>query len=156
MYFLENVFKSNNFDLNDAVLTEYDVYFDENSKNYNSFSLDDEDLPSLHRFVKTLKVNDPNCKLFVFTYGYEITSHNGEKSTYADQLWIDTSLSIHEVEELVSIMGVTEPSDIRYFCNCDEVEYCHIYLISQSKSGEPIISEIEKEKASQIVTLYWD
>lgn len=156
MYFLENVFKSNKFSLNDAVLAEYDIYFDDNSKNYNSFSLDDEDLPNLHEFIESLKINDPNCKLFVFTYGYEIISHNGKKSTYADQLWIDTSLSIHEVEKLVSIMGVAEPSDIRYFCDGDEVEYCHIYLISQSKSGEPIISEIEKEKASQIVTLYWD
>lgn len=120
MYFLENVFKSNKFSLNDAVLAEYDIYFDDNSKNYNSFSLDDEDLPNLHEFIESLKINDPNCKLFVFTYGYEIISHNGKKSTYADQLWIDTSLSIHEVEKLVSIMGVAEPSDIRYFCDGDE------------------------------------
>ena len=156
MYFLENVFRSNSFDLNDAVLTDYDIYFDENSKKYNSFSLDDEDLPNLHRFIKALKVKDPNSKFFVLTYGCDLISDNGKKYTYADQLWIDTNLGIYEVKNLVSVIGLTEPSAIRYFCNCNEIEYYQVYLISRSKNGESIISKIEKEKVNQVITLYWD
>ena len=156
MYFLESVFNSNNFDLNDAVLSEYNIFFDENDKKYNQFSLDDEDIPDLNRFVSTLKDSDPDCNIYVLIYGYELTSSNGEKFTYADQLWIDTKLSIDEVKELVSTAGMTEPSDIRYFCDCNEVEYGQIYLISRSENGDPVISEIEKENAGQIVTLYWD
>ena len=156
MYFLENVFNSNKFDITDAVLTEYNIFFDENDKKYNQFSLDDEDMPDLHKFISTLKINEPDCKIYVLTYGYEMTSSNGEKSTYADQLWIDTHLSINEVSELVSTAGLTEPSDVRYFCDCDEVEYSQIYLISRSENRDPVISEIEKVKISQAVTLYWD
>ncbi|MCH5347816.1 MAG: hypothetical protein J1E40_00705 [Oscillospiraceae bacterium] len=156
MYFLESVFNSNSFDMNDAVLSEYSIYFDEKNKEYNKFSLDDEDVPDLHRFVSTLKDNDPDCKIYVLIYGYELTSSDGEKFTYADQLWINTDLDISEIKELVSTSELTEPSDIRYFCDCNEVEYCHIFLISQSENGDPVISEIEKENASQIVTLYWD
>lgn len=156
MYFLENVFKSNDFDLNDAVLVDYDVFFNKNSRKYNSFSLDDEDLPNLHRFIMTMKAYDPTCKIYVLTYGYELTYTNGEKYTYADQLWIDTNLTICKIKDLVSTMGLTEPSAIRYFKDCDEIEYDRIYLISQSQNGEAVISEIEKEKANQIVTLYWD
>lgn len=156
MYFLESVFNSNNFDLNDAVLTEYKIFFDENDKKYNQFSLDDEDIPDLHKFIDVLKNNDPNCKIYVLTYGYELTSSTGEKFTYADQLWIDTNLSISEVKESVLSAGLTEPSDIRYFCDCDEVEYSQIYLISRSENGDTVISEIEKGNAGQIVTLYWD
>ena len=156
MHFLESVFNSNKFELEDAVLSEYNIFFDENDKRYNQFSLDDEDLPDLNRFVSTLKDSDPDCKIYVLTYGYELTSSNGEKFTYADQLWIDTYLDISDVKKLVSISGMTEPSDIRYFCDCNEVEYRQIYLISRSENGDTVISEIEKENASQIVTLYWD
>ncbi|MCH5193164.1 MAG: hypothetical protein J1F11_04315 [Oscillospiraceae bacterium] len=156
MHFLESVFNSNKFELEDAVLSEYNIFFDENEKRYNQFSLDDEDIPDLNRFVSTLKDSDPDCKIYVLTYGYELTSSNGEKFTYADQLWIDTDLDISDVKKLVSISEMTEPSDIRYFCDCNEVEYSKIYLISRSENGVPVISEIEKENAGQIVTLYWD
>ena len=156
MYFLENVFNSNKFDLNDAVLSEYNIFFDKNEKKYNQFSLDDEDISDLHKFISALKNTDPDCKIYVLTYGYELTSSNGEKFTYADQLWIDTILSTDEVKELISTTGLTEPSDIRYFCDCDEVEYSQIYLIGRSENGDPVISEIEKENANKIVTLYWD
>ena len=156
MYFLENVFSSNSFNLNDAVLTDYDIYFGGKSKKYNSFSLDDEDLPNLHRFIKALKTKDPDSKFLVLTYGGDLTSGNGKKYTYADQLWIDTNLNIYEVKDLVSVIGLTEPSAIRYFCDCNEIEYGQVYFISQSENGESIISEIEKEKANQIITLYWD
>lgn len=156
MYFLEYVFKSNNFELNDAVLVDYDIYFDKNSREYNSFSLDDEELLDLHRLLMTVKAYDPACKFYVLTYGYELTDTNEEKYTYADQLWIDTNLPICKIEELVSTIGLTEPSEIRYFNDCDEIEYYKIYLVSRSKNGEAVISEIEKEKADQIVTLYWD
>nr|WP_296005396.1 hypothetical protein [uncultured Blautia sp.] len=38
---LEIVFHSREFDLDDDVLMEFDNYFDEKSRNYNSFSLDE-------------------------------------------------------------------------------------------------------------------
>ena len=40
---LETVFRTRKFDLDDDVLMEFDDYFDKKSRNYNSFSLDEED-----------------------------------------------------------------------------------------------------------------
>lgn len=156
MYFLESIFKSNNFDLNDAVLCEYSIFFNENDKEYNRFSLEDEDIPNLHKFISVLKANDNNCRIFVCTYGYELTHSDGGKFTYADQLWIDTDLSICEIKELISKAGLEEPSAVRYFRDCNEIEYCKIYFISLSENRKPVISEAKKENADQLITLYWD
>ena len=41
MEVLETVFNSRKFDLNDDVLIKFDDYFDEKTRDYNSFSLDD-------------------------------------------------------------------------------------------------------------------
>ena len=43
MEVLETVFNSRKFDLNDDVLIKFDDYFDEKARDYNSFSLDDEE-----------------------------------------------------------------------------------------------------------------
>ena len=41
---LEIVFNSREFDLNDDVLMEFNNYFDKENRDYNSFSLDEEDI----------------------------------------------------------------------------------------------------------------
>ena len=48
---LETVFNSRKFDLNDDVLMEFNNYFDEKSRDYNSFCLDEEDITSLRNLV---------------------------------------------------------------------------------------------------------
>ena len=83
---LETVFNSRKFDLNDDVLMEFNNYFDEKSRDYNSFCLDEEDITSLRNLVAQIKVADSDSVIYVFTYGYEITNSKGEKSTYADTL----------------------------------------------------------------------
>ena len=90
MGILEIVFNSRKFDLNDDVLMGFDNYFDKKSKDYNSFCLDEEDINPLQNFVAQIKSADSDSVIYVSTYGYEITNSKGEKSTYADALWIDT------------------------------------------------------------------
>ena len=51
---LETVFRTRKFDLDDDVLMEFDDYFDKKSRNYNSFSLDEEDFISLQNFVEEI------------------------------------------------------------------------------------------------------
>ena len=82
---LETVFNSRKFDLNDDVLMEFNNYFDEKSRDYNSFCLDEEDITSLRNLVAQIKVADSDSAIYVSTYGYEITNSKGEKSTYADR-----------------------------------------------------------------------
>ena len=105
---LETVFNPRKFDLNDDVLMEFNNYFDEKSRDYNSFCLDEEDITSLRNLVAQIKVADSDSAIYVSTYGYEITNSKGEKSTYADALWIDTVLPISKIEALIEESGVAE------------------------------------------------
>lgn len=71
------------------------------SKDYNSFCLDEEDINPLQNFVAQIKSADSDSVIYVSTYGYEITNSKGEKSTYADALWIDTVLPISQIERYI-------------------------------------------------------
>lgn len=104
MGILEIVFNSRKFDLNDDVLMGFDNYFDKKSKDYNSFCLDEEDINPLQNFVAQIKSADSDSVIYVSTYGYEITNSKGEKSTYADALWIDTVLPISQIDILKKVV----------------------------------------------------
>ncbi len=156
MVVLQTVFNSREFDLNDDVLMEFDNYFDEESKDYNNFSLDEEDIPILRSFVEQIKYIDTDSTILVSTYGYEITSSKGEKSTYADTLWIDTILPVSKIEELIGESGVAEPSDISLLGDCDDIGKGKVWLIT-SKGAEPQIIEItDHKKIDHMIVLYWD
>ena len=108
---LEAVFNSTKFDLNDEVLMRFDDYFDKRDRAYNSFSLDDEeDIIFLRNFVAQIKSIDSESAVYVATYGYEITNGKGEKSTYADTLWIDTILPVSKIEEIIEKCWIDEKS----------------------------------------------
>lgn len=64
---LETVFNSRKFDLNDDVLMEFNNYFDEKSRDYNSFCLDEEDITSLRNLVAQIKVADSDSVIYVST-----------------------------------------------------------------------------------------
>lgn len=58
MRMLEKVFNSREFDLNDDVLMRVSDYFDEKSKDYNGFTLDEEDIGPLCNFVAQVESVD--------------------------------------------------------------------------------------------------
>lgn len=64
---LETVFNSRKFDLNDDVLMEFNNSFDEKSRYYNSFCLDEEDITSLRNLVAQIKVADSDSAIYVST-----------------------------------------------------------------------------------------
>lgn len=132
MGILEIVFNSRKFDLNDDVLMGFDNYFDKKSKDYNSFCLDEEDINPLQNFVAQIKSADSDSVIYVSTYGYEITNSKGEKSTYADALWIDTVLPISQIERYIEKSGVAEPSNISFVGDSDE---CGNYKVSVPEQG---------------------
>ena len=146
---LETVFNSRKFDLNDDVL-------DEKSRDYNSFCLDEEDITSLRNLVAQIKVADSGSAIYVSTYGYEITNSKGEKSTYADALWIDTVLPISKIEALIEESGVAEPSDISFVGYSDECGNCKVWLIAHKKNNPCIIEMTDHKKIDHMIILYWD
>ena len=153
---LETVFNSRKFDLNDDVLMEFNNYFDEKSRDYNSFCLDEEDITSLRNLVAQIKVADSDSVIYVSTYGYEITNSKGEKSTYADALWIDTVLPISKIEALIEESGVAEPSDISFVSDSDECGNCKVWLIAHKENNPRIIEMTDHKKIDHMIILYWD
>lgn len=154
---LETVFNSKKFDLNDDVLMKFSNYFDEDSKGYNRFSLDEEDIPTLRNFVERIKSIDSDSKIFVCTYGYEMTNDKGEKLTYADTLWIDTSLPLSKIEELISESDINEPSDISFVKDIDENGKGKTWLVTQEEEQSPKIIELtDRKKINYMIALYWD
>ena len=153
---LKTVFNSRKFDLNDDVLMEFNNYFDEKSRDYNSFCLDEEDIPSLRNLVAQIKVADSDSAIYVSTYGYEITNSKGEKSTYADALWIDTVLPISKIEALIEESGVAEPSDISFVSDSDECGNCKVWLIAHKENNPRIIEMTDHKKIDHMIILYWD
>ena len=153
---LETVFNSRKFDLNDDVLMEFNNYFDEKSRDYNSFCLDEEDITSLRNLVAQIKVADSDSAIYVSTYGYEITNSKGEKSTYADALWIDTVLPVSKIEALIEESGVAEPSDISFVSDSDECGNCKVWLIAHKENNPRIIEMTDHNKIDHMIILYWD
>ena len=154
---LEAVFNSTKFDLNDEVLMRFDDYFDKRDRAYNSFSLDDEeDIIFLRNFVAQIKSIDSESAVYVATYGYEITNRKGEKSTYADTLWIDTILPVSKIEEIIEKCGIDEPSDISVVENSSENGNGHIWLITQGEDKPQITEITDHEKINRMIMIYWD
>lgn len=153
---LETVFNSRKFDLNDDVLMEFNNYFDEKSRDYNSFCLDEEDITSLRNHVAQIKVADSDSAIYVSTYGYEITNSKGEKSTYADALWIDTVLPVSKIEALIEESGVAEPSDISFVGDSDECGNCKVWFIAHKENNPRIIEMTDHKKIDHMIILYWD
>ena len=139
MGILEIVFNSRKFDLNDDVLMGFDNYFDKKSKDYNSFCLDEEDINPLQNFVAQIKSADSDSVIYVSIYGYEITNSKGEKSTYADALWIDTVLHISQIERYIEKSGVAEPINISFVGDSDECGNYKVWLIAQEENNPRII-----------------
>lgn len=154
---LEAVFNSTKFDLNDEVLMRFDDYFDKRDRAYNSFSLDDEeDIIFLRNFVAQIKSIDSESAVYVATYGYEITNSKGEKSTYADALWIDTVLPISQIERYIEKSGVAEPSNISFVGDSDECGNYKVWLIAQEENNPRIIELTDRKKIDHMIILYWD
>lgn len=153
---LETVFNSRKFDLNDNVLMEFNNYFDKESKDYNTFSLDEEDVLILRNFVEQIKHMDSKSTIYVCTFGYEIINSRGEKSTYADALWIDTVLSIFQIEKLIEEIEVAEVSDISYVEDSVESDNARTWLITQEEQSPQIIEITNRKKIDHMIILYWD
>lgn len=154
MGMLEAVFDAREFDLNDDVLMGFHNYFDKENRDYNRFSLDEEDIPALRNFVEQMKQADSGSTIYVCTYGYEITNCKGKKSTYADTLWVDTVLPVSQIREIMEECGVVEPSDISFVEG--SIENGNIWLITQGEHGPQITELTDCEKMNHMTVLYWD
>lgn len=107
-------------------------------------------------FVAQIKSADSDSVIYVSTYGYEITNSKGEKSTYADALWIDTVLPISQIERYIEKSGVAEPSNISFVGDSDECGNYKVWIIAQEENNPHIIELTDRKKIDHMIILYWD
>ena len=106
--------------------------------------------------MEQVKSADSDSVIYVSTYGYEITNSKGEKSTYADALWIDTVLPISQIERYIEKSGVAEPSNISFVGDSDECENYKVWIIAQEENNPHIIELTDRKKIDHMIILYWD
>ena len=99
---------------------------------------------------------DIDSTIYVCTYGYEIMNSKGEKSTYADALWIDTVLPISKIEELVEKSGVAEPSALSFVKDSDEIGNGSIWIVIQEEQNTKVIERTDHKQINHMIVLYWD
>ena len=80
----------------------------------------------------------------------------GEKSTYADALWIDTVLPISQIERYIEKSGVAEPSNISFVGDSDECGNYKVWIIAQEENNPHIIELTDRKKIDHMIILYWD
>ncbi len=157
MGLLEEVFNSREFDIEDSVIIKFDDYFDERCREYNSFALDNVDIPILQHLVQLLSDNDCKIEIYVCTYGYAFENSQGVKLTYADCIWLDTTLTLSDVKKIILESKVPEPSDISFIGDCMEAERKKVWLVKQSIDGTPQVIEMcNQNHINKMLQLYWD
>lgn len=137
------------------ILVEYELFFDEYLGDYNKFSIDDkDDIIALKKILEEFIIEDNEAELYVCAYSYEITDYLGNKSMYADILWINTKKNIQEIERLFDECKTFEPSDISVLKNLDDYNQKEIYLFK--KNGDIIKFDMLNELQGNIKVIYWD
>ena len=109
-----------------------------------------------YQYKGEVKSADSDSVIYVSTYGYEITNSKGEKSTYADALWIDTVLPISQIERYIEKSGVAEPSNISFVGDSDECGNYKVWIIAQEENNPHIIELTDRKKIDHMIILYWD
>ena len=97
--------------LDDSILIEYDLFFNNLFKENCKFVFDnDKELKELNDVILEIKKIDKDAEIYVNTYG--INFKNKRIFIYADTLWIDTIVKLDEIFNIFRGFSKIEPSSI--------------------------------------------
>lgn len=150
---LKEMYKNKNVIINDmdCILVDYGLFFDGELGKYNCFSIDDEyEIVKLKEICRELI--ELGAEIYVFAYS-ENENSRGEKYIYADCLWVDTTLSVNELEVIFNENKEVEPSDISLINATEEYNQNNLFLFKEN--GEIVEFKDEADRIN-IKSLYWD
>jgi len=139
----------------DYILIDYDLFFNDNIGKYNKFAVDDlKDIQNLKNVLYKIQCKDINARLYVCSYSYETVDCNGNKSIYADCIWINTNMDIGFINKVFDEYKTICPSEIISLRETDDFSQEHIYLLK----SDGMVLDIKKHNfnLNDVVTLYWD
>lgn len=141
----------------DYILVDYELYFNEELGKYNRFSIDEkEGIQDIKQAISKVLSTDINAYIYICAYSYETIDYKGEKNIYADCIWLDTSIDIDSVRQLFESFTSVQPSSVSLLKEMDEYYQSHFYLFM--KNGD--IIDLKKNNSSynfdNVIILYWD
>lgn len=141
----------------DYILVDYELYFNEELGKYNRFSIDEkEGIQDIKQAISKVLSTDINAHIYICAYSYETIDYKGEKNIYADCIWLDTSIDIDSVRQLFDSFTSVQPSSVSLLKEMDEYYQSHFYLFM--KNGD--IIDLKKNNSSynfdNVIILYWD
>lgn len=137
-------------------LVEYNVFFDKAVEKYAQFAIDEiSEIQQLNQFISENILEGKFKSVFVCVYGKEFFDSIGKRSFYADELWIESELSIGELEILFAKLELLEPSYISKLEDSDEYHQDNIILF---KENNKVVNfkENNDKLLSNLKILYWD
>ncbi len=137
-------------------LVEYNVFFDKAVAQYAQFAIDDiSEIEQLNQFVNENISEGKFKSVFVCVYGKEFIDSVGKRSFYADELWIDSKLSVEELEILFAKLELLKPSYISKLEDSDEYCQDNIILFKENNKVDNL-KENNDIILSNLKVLYWD
>ncbi len=141
--------------LEDSILIEYDLFFNNLFKENCKFVFDDDkELKELNDVILKIKKIDKNAEIYVNTYG--INFKNKNIFIYADTLWIDTVVKLNEIFNIFRVFSKIEPSSIVSLDIDETIDGTVSLVFSLDGKIEDYESFIRNRRLSKIKSLYWD
>ncbi len=141
--------------LDDSILIEYDLFFNNLFKENCKFVFDDDkELKELNDVILKIKKIDKNAEIYVNTYG--INFKNKNIFIYADTLWIDTVVKLNEIFNIFRVFSKIEPSSIVSLDIDETIDGTVSLVFSLDGKIEDYESFIRNRRLSKIKSLYWD
>lgn len=141
--------------LDDSILIEYDLFFNNLFKENCKFVFDDDkELKELNDVILKIKKIDKNAEIYVNTYG--INFKNKKIFIYADTLWIDTVVKLNEIFNIFRVFSKIEPSSIVSLDIDETIDGTVSLVFSLDGKIEGYESFIRNRRLSKIKSLYWD
>lgn len=155
MNLIEVVKKCQNEMLDNGILIEYNLFFNEIARGYCKFSIDNnKELNALKEIFLKIREKDKYAEIYVSTYGIDLAKNN--ISIYADTVWIYSIISVEELYYFFKEHSNIEPSDIELLMEDETIDKSVEVVVLKEYRLENYESFIQKRQLNMIKSLYWD
>lgn len=155
MNLIEVVKKCQNGVLDNGMLIEYSLFFDEIARGCCKFSIDNnKELNILKEIFLKIRQMDEYAEIYVSTYGINLAKNN--ISIYADTVLIHSIISIEELYYFFKEYPKIEPSDIELLIDDEIIDEVAEVVVLKEYGLENYKSFIQKRQLNIIKSLYWD
>jgi hypothetical protein len=141
----------------DYILVDYDLFFNEHFGIHSKFSIDNQnDLDDIKHLLDEMKNNDIAMDIFVLADSYITIDCQGNKSIYADCIWLNTRIGAEVIKSKFDGKKAIQPSSISDLVEMEEFTQEQFYLFKNSGEIVDIKDTCSECEFKNVKILYWD